>query len=309
MGENKTDGCVSNEAIYALLKTVSQQNAEIKEDLALLRTQIGSLDGELLSIKQENILLKEETSALKDKVRLLERASRENNLVIYNLNVPDTAKLSELVVRFFESILDIKLQPWDINNVTLLGKSATSSKTPPVLLKLTSALKKREIFRALNKLKGSGYSISEDLSREERARRKVIYENYKSAKVKGYPVQLFKNSVIINGKKYKYEDLKNCQLEAGPEENTATTSRRVSYSAPASPSRGDSYHIAADNLPRQGVFAVGSSDGSSLNDRDQVNTRSRTGSKSSTSSQDRIKNKAVAPSVERTSNRTKSNTK
>lgn len=273
MGDKDTKN-ITIEEVYTLLKSVSYQNTEIKNKL-------DSLEKEILDIRKENSELKGKNIELTTQVKSLERKDRENNLVFYNVKYSNEKELHDIIIHFLREKLNITLPLNEIVRVYRLGKFNNREISPPVLLKLTTYLRKREILINTGKLKGTGVSISEDLSEEERNRRKLIYSCYKAAKLRNCSAKLYKDKVIVDGKTFKYEDL--VSQKALPLEEKSGISRQKST--------------------RLGVFSVpdfeevlGSTSSCSqpvTEDRTLVETRSRSSSKSSVSSLERASQKKI----------------
>lgn len=268
---------ISNEEIYEMLMVIKN---EIKGELLEIKNRLTSIDSEVERVKKENRDLKDSNRILSSELERLKRTNRENNIIFYNIQVEDNKPLHETVIQFLYRWLGIQLEPCEINNVYTLGKKKVGKKFPPILLRLTSHLKKRIILSKLKNLKGSGVSVSDDLSVEERERRKVIYSYYKTAKSKDYSAKLFANRVVVNGKSYTYEDLKHHKLLADEEETVRGTS---------SGALGD----------LEGLLAAQEIGGKELRStnaeiQSKIETRSRSDSKSSTSSLERLSSKNKA---------------
>lgn len=82
---------------------------------------------------------------------------------------------------------------------------------------------------SLRGLKGTGVAVSEDLTVKERKVKKLIYDHYRTAIVKGHPARLVRDGVFIRGVKYTYEQLKDSkQLAKQGEENAEGRTERES---------------------------------------------------------------------------------
>lgn len=310
------DNKISNVEIFNLLQKVS---SDLKNELALIKEQLNSREQFLEEIKIENLELREANSKLENRVKILEKRNREKNLVIYNIEEVADTPLENTVINFLATKLQVTLDKREINNVYRIGKqSAIVHRKRPILLKLVSFLKKHEIVSKLSGLKGTGISVSEDLSPEDREKRRTLYMHYRSAKASGYPAKLYGDRVLINGIAYKYSDLKNTALPSAD----STKSLRLSTlpgstSAPASPARSlgqvedDRDNLELGEISTEGirqaadkyncVFESQRSDKPRYSNQKQnivsglkhpknqkekqpIETRSRTGSKSSVSS-------------------------
>lgn len=80
---------VTNEDIFACLQSMTSQNADIKNELLLLRKQITAQDNLLLEVRRENTILKSKNSILEGRVEFLEKQVRGNNIVFYNIEETD----------------------------------------------------------------------------------------------------------------------------------------------------------------------------------------------------------------------------
>lgn len=228
MGEEKK---ISNEEIYKLLQCHCNQ---MKGEFETLKEQITALNSTVAVIRSENAELKVKNTILEKQILVLKRQARENNLIFYNFPETEAVPLLTSILAFIKSSLDIGLEYWEVNSVYRIGK--TTGKNRPVIIKLTSNIKKRHILAGASKLKNTGVSVAEDLVEEDRVKQKKLYEHYRAAKSKGYPAKLLTNKVIINGKQYQYKDLEG--TVPTPSEETAGYNRpghRKSVSAPTSP--------------------------------------------------------------------------
>lgn len=234
---------ISNGEIYKLLQTVcnqnkeiTQQNNEIKNDISLIREKLSTQENLITKVIKENSDLKVKNDELERKISLLEKQIRENNLLFFNFEEDSDVPLLELVGDFLNKTIGVKLDSRDVVNIYRIGKSQNSSgKRRPILLKLNSHFKKKEILFNATRFKGTGIGVSEDLSEEDRKRRKLVYQNYKDAKKRGYSAKLLGNKVVINGQTYTYAQLS--KSEPTEEELHALASKvpRKSVSAPTSP--------------------------------------------------------------------------
>lgn len=298
MGDKNKE--ISNEEIYTLLKSVAQQNNEIKNEITLIRTQMNTLDLEISNIKQVNEKLKEENKTLKRRVEGIEKQTRENNLILYNVEELEDTQLHQQISELMRNRLDVSLDLRDISNIYRLGRRS-DSKNRPIILKLTSFLKKTEILGKASGLKGTRIGISEDLTGEQRDQRKIIYDHYKAARERGYPAKLHRNGVNINGTFYKYEDLKDQDIVIQQFARVSvSTSKRKSVSAPSSPNTNSLLDsISAGANSEEAVTYLNQDKSAGSRPKNQVSqpaveTRSRANSKSSTSSLDQAVNRKTS---------------
>lgn len=235
---------ISSKELYKLLQTVTKQNNEIlrqnneiKEETSTIRRQLAVQEGLISEVKTQNAELKLKNDKLEKRVITLERQLRENNLLLFNIKEDDNVTLKDLITDFLNRTVNVKLDSRDVVNIYRLGKGREDSdRIRPIILKLSNNFKKREILSNVKRLKGTGVGVSEDLPEEEREGRKLVYENYRSAKQRGYSAKLIGNKVVINGQIYTSSQLTKTGTTKGEEHILASENQQgKSVSAPTSP--------------------------------------------------------------------------
>lgn len=204
-------------------------------------------------------------------------------MIFYNLQYGRAKQLHEDIQGFINDKLDINLELHEIADVYRLGKGKQGQNSP-VLLRLTSVLKKKQILNNVRRLKGTGVAVSEDLSVEERLRNKILYNHYKAAILKNIPAKLFRSRVEINGKFFKVEDLGDYRLLA--EKPGIPGSSLESINQPSTPTTDCNLE---ETLSQKDAKEARSVRGSKLESQADLvkETRSRTNSVKSTSSVER----------------------
>lgn len=161
---------------------------------------------------EENEKLRKEINYPKNRCQTLERKVKKNNLVIFGLK-PDLKNFTKDTLAKINSMLEVDIVEEDLNNIYSIGKSVS----PPIVLELVSFLKKVHILKQVKKLKGTGISISNDLSKEDREEQKILSSHLKTAKEQ-YPNAKIRGHKLIIGKNiYTAEDL--LELEKSCEKN------------------------------------------------------------------------------------------
>lgn len=138
--------------------------------------------------------------------------------------------LSVVSKEIFEGIL--KVNTGDIEKIHRLGKQSTEdvNKIRPIILKFSNSQDKTKIFKNCSKLKGSGYSISDDFSRTVRDVRKKLWDRTKENRDKGEKVMLVHDKVSINGKLYGWDNNCGDLVALSKNENRPVTEGRVTRS-------------------------------------------------------------------------------
>lgn len=186
------------------LKTeIEQQTSVLKNAITEIREQ---QDKQYQDLKSENENLK---IALEKQKEIVSAMNRLNNVVIYG--IPENTRedrdtlVNKIKIAFTEN-LKIVINNSDINWVRRLGKPHKNPR--PILLSLTTNLKKWQILESGPKLKGSDLYLSDDLSPEERQKRKYLNDVRKLEISKGAKCQWKSGKLIINGELKSFDDLK-----------------------------------------------------------------------------------------------------
>ncbi|CAG9760012.1 unnamed protein product [Ceutorhynchus assimilis] len=177
-----------------------------------LSSKIEKVNDDLI---KENHVLKHKIKTLEDKnqdlelkINILEIKARKNNLIIYGL--PNKTELKgENLVRWvvdkLKNLLEVDLNANEINNTYYLGRPETEKK--PLLVELTTYIRKDILLKNARKLKGKSVFLSNDLTKAEREINKVLYSNLKEARKLGLTAFIKKNNLHVGNDIYIYEDL------------------------------------------------------------------------------------------------------
>lgn len=112
-------------------------------------------------------------SAAELKIDSLEQYSRRNNIRIFGIAESATESTDEIVLEFVKNKLGIELSANDIERSHRVGQ--LTDKNRALLVKFASYRSKSKIFQVKKRLKGSGISIAEDLTRA----RLTVYQEAK----------------------------------------------------------------------------------------------------------------------------------
>lgn len=295
MGETE----VSSQEIYRSLQIIIQQNNDLKTEISEIKNNLRAQSEKLTLMEEKVDYLEKVNERLETKLYHSEKKLRKNNIVVFGL--PENKEnrrgsLLELVKTFFTERLGITLNEADINDTYRIGR-VTENNQRPVIVELVSTLKKRQIFGSVKLLKGTQFSIADDLLEKDRRERRLLYEHYTAAKSKGYPAKIRTDTVTINGRAYKYKDLAGSTVQRCEPGVRQTAQTKLSASAPGTPEVTETQEVfkfdqqsskpALSQLKDQGK--------GKLNRISSVGTRSRSNSKSSQNS-DKVSTKAPAGS-------------
>lgn len=202
----------NNPEILNLLRTVSKEITEIKSDVKQIKedlkaqvTQINLINEKITSVEKVNLNLQLQ-------INNIERYIRQNNIIIFG--VEENNKDLEFIIDFTTQKLEVSTSINDINSYYRIGNKG--DKPRPLVVKLISLLKKRELMNNARKLKGSGIYISDDLIPKDREDHKILREHWKQAKAKQLSAQIKNRKLIVNGEIYTAQDLKNKEVDSPP---------------------------------------------------------------------------------------------
>lgn len=142
---------------------------------------------------------------------ILERKIRKNNIVLFGLNLTGLDLITGTIEQLNE-IFSLNLTSSDINNIYKVGKS----NNPPVVVEFVSFLKKKEIFKDVEKLealKTRNIAISNDLCYEDREEQRVLRRHYRQAREKNLQTKIKGHKLEIEGKLYTASDLEQPEYE------------------------------------------------------------------------------------------------
>lgn len=174
--------------------------SKLYDSVDVLKNEAVGMQIDLDTIKKDNDKLKRENKDLVEKlsqmsqenksnqylINDLEQYSRRNSIRIYGLDdrnkQEDSAQTTEMLVKWFNDKLEVKISEGDIDISHRMGKF-TEDGNRPIICKFVSRLLKTEVIRARRKLKGSSMVIREDLTYQnvKLLQKTVEKENVKSA--------------------------------------------------------------------------------------------------------------------------------
>lgn len=178
----------------------------IDESNSKLRTKLCKATSAIETLEKENQVQKE-------RISLLEKKIRRNNIAIFGSDSQENNLLS-CTIKTLNDLLNVNLNESEISNVY---QPKTQGKAP-IILEFTRYITKLKIFKAIKpnlaKLKESGIWIAHDLSKEEREIQTFLRKHLKEAKIQNKTAKIIGNNLIIDGTKYTYESLKTRELDA-----------------------------------------------------------------------------------------------
>ena len=189
----------SDDLFNKILKALKDQADELKKDIQQIKLQIST---EAAITREKICTIESNQNKLKDNIIHLERVTRKNNIIIFELEVEEQDLVSS-VIKQLNDLMDLNLCEADINDIYKLN----NKKNAPIKVEFTSFLKNKSVFGSVRKLKGKNIFINNDLCREDQEKDKALRSHLKQAREKGYKAYIKKGKIIINNETYLLEQL------------------------------------------------------------------------------------------------------
>lgn len=182
----------------------------------------------LLDEKYEN--LKEKFENQEKRLYYLEKQARKNNVVFFGIRETETSysNFESIIINFIKEHLSVEVDRRNIQEVKRIGKKG--EKPRPLIVTFTTLGTKINIFKNKKVLKDTGYYISEDYPQDILEKRKILQEQAKIEKEKGFHVQIRYDKLVISEKKKTTSSNKR-MLSKSPE---ITTNKQAETNTQAS---------------------------------------------------------------------------
>lgn len=200
------DKLISNSDIFKLLQSVADSNKEIKEDIKTIKEELSSQNQNIIELNKKVESLEIENKELHKSLEAAKNIIKKNNIVIFGIPDEQDTNIRGELHKLFKEQLEVEVFEEDIDNLYRVGAVRTD-KPRPVILEFVRNTVKQQIFSNVRKLKGSGISISNDLTPEKRNQQRVLLKHLKAARLKNYNAKILKDKLIVDGITYSYEDL------------------------------------------------------------------------------------------------------
>lgn len=131
------------EVLNEILNVKNELKNFIEEGEARLLSKLDELTNKINKVEKEN-------TELKNKIEILERKQKRNNIVIFGLNLNPAENLFDSVRQRLNKLLQVSLEPSDIINIYYLGNPGEKI---PLKIELASYFKKQSILSQGKKIK------------------------------------------------------------------------------------------------------------------------------------------------------------
>ncbi|CAG9824525.1 unnamed protein product [Phaedon cochleariae] len=223
---------VTNEDIFNTLQGIIKQNQDLKDEIHTLKNEIKE---ELNNLKQKNEELENENKSLKNRLISTEHKLKKYNIVIYGLKEVKEGNEFTQTLSFLQNQVKVNCSEKDIRDAYRIGKQKITGRIRPTLVELSTYKVKKEIFQQVHNLKGLQIFVSNDYTKEELDKRKVLSDNLKLAKAQNLQANIKNNNLLVESQLFTYEDLLNIPISSrnfrkkkftGKEEDIKPTNQR-----------------------------------------------------------------------------------
>lgn len=205
--ENKLD------KLMVMMQTLMQDVKDIKDEQKAYKEEIQQLKIENDQIRNENKEIRKEIKEIKTKMDKMEKEKRKNNIVIHGIEINSEKQEEQVeeIKNFMKNKIGVETQIKNLKKI----------RSKICLVELGNNDEKRKVMQNKNKLKNirdQKIYINDDLTKNEREIQKKIVNAAKEEKRKGKKVKIGLQRLIIEDKKYKWNDEKDI-LEEIPTKN------------------------------------------------------------------------------------------
>jgi len=228
-----TDGnhSLSNQMINLetnVIETMADIESKLLEALSGSATvTVESLYKQYLLFKKNTLNsiadIKKKVSIVEERSENMEMYSRKNCLVLHGIEEQQNEDVIQIVTHFIHSKLnltDFNVTGRVFDNIHRLGKKSTTNKRPrPVIVKFVSYLDRKKVWNNKKALKGTGFLITESLTRGNA----LLYDGAKEifGRKSTWTVDGRIYIVLPNNKKLMIRN--NCDLEEARKELESQT--------------------------------------------------------------------------------------
>ncbi|KAF6205134.1 hypothetical protein GE061_019301 [Apolygus lucorum] len=180
-------------------------NVATKEDLATLKSSIDAVAEENRQLKNEVAKLKLDTQLLRAQVNESRNLINRNKVVVRGMKVPEGMLLEAAVLDLF--VNGFKIETVSIIQAFEIRRKAESS-SGLIIVEFASYKDVLNVFKNVNKLRGMGIFIQEDVTVESRVKRGILLrikrhcnsiDERKKLKVKG-------DILVVEGRKFAWSE-------------------------------------------------------------------------------------------------------
>lgn len=187
-----------------IIMIMNNNNQDLKEEIHFLKEELKKDREEREAEKnrwmEEVNYLKNELKNVKNQIQRLEKKEREKNIVIKGLKETENEeKTGEIVEEMLKK--DLNLSDIRIRKVERIG-AKISGRTRPIIIALENKEDKLTILKCKKKLKGTTIYLDDDLTREERERKKKLLRIVWEERKKNKNAYLRGDRIVVEGEMF-----------------------------------------------------------------------------------------------------------
>lgn len=222
--------------ILNLLKEIKQSNEEIKGDIKEIKNELQKQSKKITELEKQVDELSNNNRKLEKNLKVVNNKLRRKNIVVYG--IPEDENPLPFFIKIVKEKLEVLIEEQHVADHYRLGPKY-EERNRPVLIEFLGINKKQEIFRNVRKFKGSGISITNEQTGEERKIHRTLYKHLKCAREKNQQAKIVKNRLIVNGVGFTYDQLIEKEETNTVEEVFENTYQQIN-SEPSTPTSGPS---------------------------------------------------------------------
>lgn len=199
------------------IKLIIQQNTDtILSEIKNTNNIINELEKEVLQLKQDKLYLNKQLTLQSNKLKNIETQMRAKNIILFGYEEKpelSIAQNEDSLVDFLTSKLEVNFSKSNIEKLKRIGVRQ-EGKIRPLLISLNNERTKHDLLRNNKKLKGTGFKLQEDFTKETMEERNRLIPHLIEARNSGHRAFLKGNKLSVNNTLYSLETLQNKDQEA-----------------------------------------------------------------------------------------------
>lgn len=230
---------------------LSKLEEKLNQQTAVITTSVTkhvmeALDEKLRTITEENKKHKQKIAELEQKIIVMERENRKNNLVFFGIEEKGKTE-AELVDYIKDIIIDagVQLVSLEITKVYRIGRQ-TENKTRPVVAAFSTSWKKHIILKNRGNLP-AGIYVKEDYSKDVLEKRKQLQTQVEEERKKGNIAFLKYDKLIIKKPGDAIREKRKRETSGSPNALTLIKNKRINTSNTQTSSAGNR-QVSRSNL-------------------------------------------------------------
>ena len=196
-----------------------------KKKLDKIKASFTQFENDLAATKNENKMLAADNVILHDQLNSLEAHSRRNNLILRN--VPeDQAPLKLTLCKILTNMGITKPEAIPFEAIHRIGRS-TGAKPKPLIFCLTHRQDREMIWAAKRNLKGTHFSLDEDLPDAYAKARHALMPVMMAARSNNKKAMFVKDKIKVEGRLYGRGDIAKLPDHLNPEQSCVKQSDKT----------------------------------------------------------------------------------